>query len=583
MSSNTEENNNNATPNSNAAESPSKITKLNPSHVAKAKLLRQKLREKKKKEESVINSNNKSNGKSPEPSSPINTSNSSSNNNITIVKPETEKVDPLKFVFSVSTENFPSNENNPISSNGIEKEKEKKKEEIVIENMNDACNLNNENNIKNESNEKIVQKENEVNNINNENYVNNLKYMDNKLIYLNNENNINNENKVIDVNEENNVNNVIDVNNVLQMEKKEEKIQVGENNENKNNTLKESNQQEIITVEKDNNIKEEIMIQKCEKPMNDKEEIDLVPNKVNIKEPNVNDETDKKDNTKNSDEITEAKEMNKENNKIIDKDTEEDKTIDEKIIMTEANIQQINNDLKSTPMNCTKSPIQNTEKQEENNSKFSVPTPPQIPKVGKKEPVKQFNFPKIVKPRDSLFTSSSSDDDDFSKKEEERLKNLKFAQKNLFKKADLIPKKNFFAAKKKEPDLTKEEVLQNLFLDFDKTSELLELDEKKKQIMLKKMRRTLHRISNLRPKNTNPEEEEKRNLIKKKIEELKTNPGNDYNKIKEDVEKIVLNLKLPDFYFDDDEDVERISDKEQKVDLDFKPILEAEFITLMRQ
>jgi hypothetical protein len=49
------------------------------------------------------------------------------------------------------------------------------------------------------------------------------------------------------------------------------------------------------------------------------------------------------------------------------------------------------------------------------------------------------------------------------------------------------------------------------------------------------------------------------------------------------VEKIVLNLKLPDFYFDDDEDVERISDKEQKVDLDFKPILEAEFITLMRQ
>ena len=565
MSSNTEENNNNATPNSNAAESPTKITKLNPSHVAKAKLLRQKLREKKKKEESVINSNNKSNGKSPEPSSPINTSNSSSNNNITIVKPETEKVDPLKFVFSVSTENFPSNNNNPISSNGIEKEKEEKKEEIVIENMNDACNLNNENNIKNESNEKIVQKENEVNNINNENYVNNLKYMDNKLIYLNNENNINNENKVIDVNEENNVNNVIDVNNVLQMEKKEEKIQVGENNENKNNILKESNQQEIITVEKDNNIKEEIMIQKCEKPMNDKEEIDLVPNKVNIKEPNVNDETDKKDNTKNSDEITEAKEMNKENNKIIDKDTEEDKIIDDKIIMPEANT------------------IQNIEKQEENNSKFSVPTPPQIPKVEKKEPVKKYNFPKIVKPRDSIFTSSSSDDDDFSKKEEERLKNLKFAQKNLFKKADLIPKKNFFAAKKKEPDLTKEEVLQNLFLDFDKTSELLELDEKKKQIMLKKMRRTLHRISNLRPKNRNPEEEEKRNLIKKKIEELKTMTGNDYNKIKEDVEKIVLNLKLPDFYFDDDEDVERISDKEQKVDLDFKPILEAEFITLMRQ
>ena len=575
MSSNTEENNNNATPNSNAAESPAKITKLNPSHVAKAKLLRQKLREKKKKEESVINSNNKSNGKSPEPSSPINTSNSSSNNNITIVKPETEKVDPLKFVFSVSTENFPSNENNPISSNGIEKEKEETKEEKVIENMNDACNLNNKNNIKNESNEKIVKIENEVNNTNNENYEKNLKYIDNKLICLNNENNINNENKVIDVNKENNVNNFIDMNKGIHMEKKEEKIQLGENNENKNDTVKERNQQEII-------IKEEIMIQKCEKPMNDKEEIDLDPNKVNIKESNVHHETNKKDNINNSDEITEAKEMNEENNKIIDKDTEEDKTIDEKIIMPEAKIQQINNDLKSTPMNCTQSPIQSREKQKENNSKFSVPAPPQIPKVEKKEPVKQFNFPKIVKPRDSIFTSSSSDDDDFSKKEEERLKNLKFAQQNLFKKADLIPKKNFFAAKKKEPDLTKEEVLQNLFLDFDKTSELLELDEKKKQIMLKKMRRTLHRISNLRPKNRNPEEEEKRNLIKKKIEELKTMTGNDYNKIKEDVEKIVLNLKLPDFYFDDDEDVERISDKEQKVDLDFKSILEAEFITLMR-
>ena len=583
MSSNTEENNNNATPNSNAAESPTKITKLNPSHVAKAKLLRQKLREKKKKEESVINSNNKSNGKSPEPSSPINTSNSSSNNNITIVKPETEKVDPLKFVFSVSTENFPSNENNPISSNSFEKEKDEIKEEKVIENLNDSSNLNNENNMKKENNEKNIKKENEVNNTNTENNENNLKCRDNKNICLNIETNIDNENKVIDVNKENNVNNVIDKNNGIRMEKKEEKIQVGENNENKNDTVKESNQQEINTGEKDNNIKEEIMIQKYEKPMNDKEEIDLVPNKVNIKEPNVHHETNKKDNIKNSDEITEAKEMNKENNKIIDKDTEEDKIIDDKIIMPEANIQQINNDLKSTPMNCTQSPIQYTEKQEENNSKFSVPTPPQIPKVGKKEPVKQFNFPKIVKPRDSIFTSSSSDDDDFSKKEEERLKNLKFAQKNLFKKADLIPKKNFFAAKKKEPDLTKEEVLQNLFLDFDKTSELLELDEKKKQIMLKKMRRTLHRISNLRPKNRNPEEEEKRNLIKKKIEELKTMTGNDYNKIKEDVEKIVLNLKLPDFYFDDDEDVERISDKEQKVDLDFKPILEAEFITLMRQ
>ena len=454
--------------------------------------------------------------------------------------------------------------------------------------MKDTSNLNYENNNKIENNEKSIKKENEVNNTNNntniENHENNLKRLDNKLICLNNENKINNKNKVIDVDKENNVSNAFDVNNGKLKEKKEEKIDVKENVENNNDkAVKESNELEIITEEKDNNIKEEIMIQKCEKPKNEKEEIDLVQNKVNIQEPNVQDETNKKLNIKIPDAITEVKEMNKGNNKIIDKDTEEDKIIDDKKIISEANIQQINNDLKLTPMTCTQPQIQNTEKQEENNSKFSIPAPPKIPKVEKKEPIKQFNFPKIAKPRDSIFTSSSSDEDDFNKKEEERLKNLKFAQQNLFKKANIIPKENFFAAKKKEPDLTKEEVLQNLFLDFDTTSELLELDEKKKQIMLKKMRRTLHRISNLRPKNTNPEEEEKRNLIKKKIEELKTMTGNDYDKIKEDVEKIVLNIKLPDFYFDDDEDVERIYDKEQKVDLDFKPILERDFISLMRQ
>ena len=138
-------------------------------------------------------------------------------------------------------------------------------------------------------------------------------------------------------------------------------------------------------------------------------------------------------------------------------------------------------------------------------------------------------------------------------------------------------------AKKKDPELTKADILEKLFLDFDKTSELLELNEKKKQIMLKKMRRTLHRLSNLRPRNLNPDEEEKSHLIRKKIEELQNLSGDNYDKIKGNVEKIVLNLKLPDYYFEDDDDVERISDKDQKADLNIKTILDVDFVSFMRQ
>lgn len=571
MSSNNAENNNSAIPNSNATATTSKITKLNPSHVAKAKLLRQKLREKKQKEESLINTTIQSNGKSPEPSSPINNSDSSSNN-IAIVKPEEEKIDPLKFVFSVENENYHANDNNPISSNNFEKEKNEMKER-GNENDNYENNLNNGANPKKESNannEMILKDMKSENNMN-------------KLVSLNTVNNINSENKVMNVNNEDDFN----VNNGIHEEKKEEIIDVKRIIENNNGKVVEENkiQKKIIVEEKNNNIPEEIMIQKSgnqkDENKNEKEVTYLFENQDNIEKTNGQIETDKKDNNKISDEIHEAKELNKEIPQ--NKEEKEDKNVADKNIISEPNIQPINNDIKSPSVACMQSSISNTEKPEEINSQNSIPIPPKIPKIEKKEPVKQYKLPKIVKQRDSLFSSSSSDDDDFSKKEEERLKNLKFAQQNLFKKANIIPQKNFLAAKKKDPELTKEELLQNLFLNFDETSELLELDERKKQIMLKKMRRTLHRLSNLKPKNINPEEEEKRNLIRKKIEDLKNLTGDDYEKIKENVEKIVLNLKLPDFYFDDDEDVERISDKEQNVELDFKPILEADFISFMRQ
>ena len=573
MSSNNAENNNSAMPNSNATATTSKITKLNPSHVVKAKLLRQKLREKKQKEESMINSTIQSIGKSPEPSSPINNKDSSSNN-IAIVKPEEEKIDPLKFVFSVENENYHANENNPISSNNIEKEKNEMKKEKGNENDNYENNRNNGTNMKKESN---ANNENIPNSMNNNNSMN-------KLASLTSVNNINSGNKVMNVNVENDVK----VNNGIHKEKKDEIIDVKEKIENINGGVVDENkiQEKIIVEEKHNNIPEKIMIQKSgnqnDVNKNEKEDTNLFENKDNIEKTNGQIETDKKDNDKIPDELHEAKELNKEI--LQKKEKEEDKKVEDKNIISEPNIQPINNDIKSPSMACMQSSISNTEKPEEKNFQNSIPIPPQIPKNEKKEPVKQYKLPKIVKQRDSLFSSSSSDDDDdFSKKEEERLKNLKFAQQNLFKKANIIPQKNFLAAKKKDPELTKEELLQNLFLNFDETSELLELDDRKKQIMLKKMRRTLHRLSNLKPKNINPEEEEKRNLIRKKIEDLKNLVGDDYEKIKENVEKIVLNLKLPDFYFDDDDDVERISDKEQNVELDFKPILEADFISFMRQ
>ena len=96
------------------------------------------------------------------------------------------------------------------------------------------------------------------------------------------------------------------------------------------------------------------------------------------------------------------------------------------------------------------------------------------------------------------------------------------------------------------------------------------------------MRRTLHRISNLILKRIEPNEEEKQNLINKKIQDLKNFVGNDYDKIKADVDKIVAKLKMPDFYFVDDDDVERINDEEQKEDLCIKTMQDSDFISFFR-
>jgi len=223
----------------------------------------------------------------------------------------------------------------------------------------------------------------------------------------------------------------------------------------------------------------------------------------------------------------------------------------------------------------------NKKQPEEQNHKIVLSISSKYQKEENKALVRQYNFQKYIKQSDSEFSSSS--DDDLEQREEQRLMNIKIAQDNLFKKIKIIPKKSFISSKKKKSELTSDDILQKLFLDLDKTNELLELNEKKKRFMLNKMRRTLHRLSNLRFRNVNPEEEEKRHLIKKKIEELKSLSGDNYYKIKENVEKITSELKMPDFYFADDEDVEIISDKQEMDNINVKFISDDDFSGFMLQ
>ena len=232
----------------------------------------------------------------------------------------------------------------------------------------------------------------------------------------------------------------------------------------------------------------------------------------------------------------------------------------------------------------------NDTEEDSNKNKYETPypknnkliSPQQQQNTQNKTTTKQYQFSKFVKKSDSDWDSSSSSDDDFEKNEMQRLINIKNAQQNLFKKNKTTPKETNPSTNKKQRELTQEDILQKLFLDFDKTSELLELNEKKKQIMLKKMRKTLHRLSNLRLRNINPEEEAKRNLINKKIEELKKKAGDNYNVIKPNVDKIIENLRMPDYYFGDDEDVEIISEKDINIKNNIIPIIDIDFSSFMR-
>ena len=188
------------------------------------------------------------------------------------------------------------------------------------------------------------------------------------------------------------------------------------------------------------------MRQICEKPSlnkkDEKEEIQVLQNSTNNEKDNAQEGFKEKNNVEISDEIPETKEMDKDDSDKKGKDIVKDKENSYNGIMSETNNNhQTKNESQLTQEIKTKSQIPSSEKPEEKNSKNSIPNPPQLPKIEKKEPVKQLKFPKIVKQKDSDFSSSSSSsDDDFSKREEQRLRNIKLAQENLFKKACCAPR-----------------------------------------------------------------------------------------------------------------------------------------------
>ena len=182
---------------------------------------------------------------------------------------------------------------------------------------------------------------------------------------------------------------------------------------------------------------------------------------------------------------------------------------------------------------------------------------------------------------DNNSKSSSESDDGIT--EEQRLINKKLAQQKLFsnKENRVIPTNNLFkpAKNKISEDMTKEVIMEKFGDDFDGAVELPELNEQKKQIMLKKMRKTINKLSSLRIQKHM--DSELRHMIEDKIEDLKKIKGANYSKIEGTVQELILSLKQPDFYFADDEDVHQITDNQEPYDI--KPRTDIDFAFFMKQ
>ena len=183
--------------------------------------------------------------------------------------------------------------------------------------------------------------------------------------------------------------------------------------------------------------------------------------------------------------------------------------------------------------------------------------------------------------KDEEESGSSSDDDD-GITEEQRLLNKKLAQQKLFSNREnrVSPTNNLFKPKPIiSENLTKETIMEKFGDDFDGAVELPELNEQKKQIMLKKMRKTINKLSSLRIQKHM--DSELRHIIEDKIEDLKKIKGVNYSQIEGKVQELILSLKQPDFYFADDEDVHQITDVQEPYDI--KPKKDIDFAFFMKQ
>ena len=182
---------------------------------------------------------------------------------------------------------------------------------------------------------------------------------------------------------------------------------------------------------------------------------------------------------------------------------------------------------------------------------------------------------------DSGSNSNSSSDDDNDNNEQQRLLNKQKVQAKLFANRNnrVSPVNEIFKPKKISEEVTKEQIIEKFGADFDKAVELPELNEQKKQIMLKKMRKTINKMSSQRIQKHM--DAELRHIIEEKIENLKKIKGANYNKIEAKVQELILSLKQPDFYFADDEDVTQISDVQEKMDI--KPRTDIDFEFYMKQ
>ena len=182
---------------------------------------------------------------------------------------------------------------------------------------------------------------------------------------------------------------------------------------------------------------------------------------------------------------------------------------------------------------------------------------------------------------DSNSEANSSDDSDDDNNAEQRLLRQKAVQAKLFanKNNRVSPVNDIFKPKRISEEVTKEQIIEKFGADFDKAVELPELNEQKKQIMLKKMRKTINKMSSQRIQKHM--DAELRHIIEEKIDDLKRIKGANYNKIENKVQELILSLKQPDFYFADDEDVTQISDVQEKMDI--RPRTDIDFEFFMKQ